>query len=134
MPDPRQAAYGEALEHWIGHFWETPMAVRSAFTNHRGMQQVPSECAIFRKSNHLLGARCGSPRGKLLDQFKTNHGSVLLTDIFGWASCPWRGASNVIITRLPFAVPDHPLVEAKLELIEEARGDPFTNIRCRKRS
>ena len=27
---------------------------------------------------------------------------------------------------LPFAVPDHPLIEAKLELIEERGGDPFT--------
>jgi ATP-dependent DNA helicase DinG len=32
----------------------------------------------------------------------------------------------VIITRLPFAVPDHPLVEAKLEFIIERGGDAFT--------
>src|SRR5205823_2148725 len=31
-----------------------------------------------------------------------------------------------IITRLPFAVPDHPRIEAKLELVEERGGDPFT--------
>ena len=40
--------------------------------------------------------------------------------------CPGEALSNVIITRLPFAVPDHPLIEAKLELIQARGGDAFT--------
>ena len=38
---------------------------------------------------------------------------------------PGEALSNVIVTRLPFAVPDHPLTAARLEQIEAERGNPF---------
>ena len=40
---------------------------------------------------------------------------------------PGNALSNVIVTRLPFAVPDHPLTAARLERIEESGGNPFMN-------
>src|SRR5947207_417783 len=131
MPDPRDAKYEEALEHWIAHFVEkTDGRAFVLFTNHRSMQQVGERMAQFfsQKQFNLLVQGGGAPRGKLLDQFKTTPGSVLFgTDSF-WmgVDVPGEALSNVIITRLPFAVPDHPLIEAKLELIEERGGDPFT--------
>jgi len=131
VPDPRDAAYEEALEHWIAHFVEqTDGCAFVLFTSHRGMQQVAERMAQFfsQKKFNLLVQGGGAPRGKLLDQFKTTPRSVLFgTDSF-WmgVDVPGDALSNVIITRLPFAVPDHPLIEAKLELIEERGGDPFT--------
>jgi ATP-dependent DNA helicase DinG len=131
MPDPREAKYEESLEHWIAHFVEkTDGRAFVLFTSYRGMQQVAERMAQFfsEKKFNLLLQGGGAPRGKLLDQFKTTPRSVLFgTDSF-WmgVDVPGEALSNVIITRLPFAVPDHPLIEAKLELIEERGGDPFT--------
>jgi ATP-dependent DNA helicase DinG len=131
MPDPREAGYGEALEHWIAHFVEkTEGCAFVLFTSYRGMQQIADRMAQFfsQKKFNLLVQGGGAPRGKLLDQFKITPRSVLFgTDSF-WmgVDVPGEALSNVIITRLPFAVPDHPLIEAKLELIEGRGGDPFT--------
>jgi ATP-dependent DNA helicase DinG len=131
MPDPRGALYEEALAEWISHFVkETEGRAFVLFTSYRGMQQMAGRMQPFFVANkmNLLVQGAGAPRGRLLEQFKTTPRSVLFgTDSF-WmgVDVPGEALSNVIITRLPFAVPDHPLIEAKLELIEERGGDPFT--------
>src|SRR3954464_97774 len=131
MPDPRDAGYAKALAHWVGHFvTETEGRAFVLFTSYRVMQQLAGEMESFFAQNdlNLLVQGQGAPRGKLLEQFKATPRSVLFgTDSF-WmgVDVPGDALSNVIITRLPFAVPDHPLIEAKLELIEANGGDAFT--------
>ncbi len=131
MPDPRDDAYSAALAEWIGRFVEdTDGRAFVLFTSYRSMQQLAEEMESFfvRQKMNLLVQGKGAPRSQLLEQFKNTPRSVLFgTDSF-WmgVDVPGEALSNVIITRLPFAVPDHPLTEAKLELIQARGGDAFT--------
>jgi ATP-dependent DNA helicase DinG len=131
MPDPREAAYHEALAEWVGRFvLQSDGRAFVLFTSYRTMQQLAGAMEPFfvREKMPLFVQGKGAPRSRLLEQFKTTPRSVLFgTDSF-WmgVDVPGDALSNVIITRLPFAVPDHPLIEAKLELIEVRGGDAFT--------
>jgi ATP-dependent DNA helicase DinG len=131
MPDPRDTGYEESLAHWIEHFvGQTDGRAFVLFTNYRAMQELAARIENFCAEHdlNLLVQGGGLPRTKLLDQFKSTPRSVLFgTDSF-WSGVdvPGHALRNVIITRLPFAVPDHPLIEAKLENIEACGGDAFT--------
>jgi ATP-dependent DNA helicase DinG len=131
MPDPRDGGYTDALAQWIKHFvLQTEGRAFVLFTSYRDLQRVADAMApVFAEHKmNLLVQGQGVPRTRLLEQFKTSPRNVLFgTDSF-WTGVdvPGEALSNVIITRLPFAVPDHPLIEAKLELIESRGGDAFT--------
>src|SRR5947207_2011871 len=131
MPDPRDAGYQKALEHWLAHFVEkTDGRAFVLFTSYRDMQHVAGALEKFFTANdmNLLVQGGGAPRSKLLEQFKSTPRRVLFgTDsLWGGVDVPGEALSNVIITRLPFAVPDTPLIEAKLELIQQRGGYAFT--------
>jgi ATP-dependent DNA helicase DinG len=130
MPEPKDPSYEESLVKWIAHFTEESRARAFVlFTSYRTMQGVASRMENFfaDKGWNLLVQGGGLSRSRMLESFREEGESVLFgTDSF-WTGVdlPGEALSSVIITRLPFVTPDHPLTEAKLEEIEAEGGDPF---------
>jgi len=134
MPEPSEGQrFQEALEGWIQRFVGMTKGKAFVLFTSRAMLRKTADgmAGWFEEQGiRLLVQDKGNSRTRLLKEFKEDRDSVLFgTDSF-WqgVDVPGEALSNVILTRLPFSVPNEPLFEARCERIKELGGEPFREL------
>jgi ATP-dependent DNA helicase DinG len=131
LPDPRDGdAFEDALpDAVLRHVQRTLGHAFVLFTSYQSLDRCHAACAsaLIQSGYVVLKQGEGMPRGRMLEEFRAAASAVLFgTDSF-WqgVDVPGEALQNVIITRLPFSVPTHPLQQARTEAIEQRGGSAF---------
>lgn len=130
LPEPNDEKFveaaGEAVKKYV---LQTQGRAFVLFTSYQMLENFAKQMKDWLDENNieLLQQGVGQDRTTLLKRFKMDGRFVLFgTDSF-WQGVDVAGEalSNVIIVRLPFAVPDTPLLAGRLDKIREEGGNPF---------
>jgi ATP-dependent DNA helicase DinG len=126
MPDPREPNFPEAAARCIRRVLEISKGrAFCLFTSYSQMRDLYDRLLPVLDYPILLHGN--APRKALLDEFRSTPNAVLFGTSSFWQGVDVQGEalSCVIIDRLPFAVPNDPVVQARMKAIEEAGGKPF---------
>jgi ATP-dependent DNA helicase DinG len=130
LPDPNEPAFVDSAAQAVSKYVQkTQGRAFVLFTSYQMLEAIAQKCADSLAENgiRLLQQGAEFDRTALLKLFKSEDNCVLFgTDSF-WqgVDVPGEALSNVIIVRLPFAVPDQPLIAGRLEQIKQQGGNPF---------
>ncbi|MDR0390631.1 MAG: hypothetical protein LBH59_01900 [Planctomycetaceae bacterium] len=132
LPDSREEVlrpfYASAIKRYL---LESDGGAFILFTSYTSLTRTANDITSWLASNNMpmLTQGDGIPRSEMIHRFKKSNRSVLFgTDSF-WqgVDVPGESLRNVIITKLPFLVPNQPVVEAKIESIKNRGGNPFND-------
>lgn len=123
-------SYVNALTQWIERtIMKTNGKALVLFTNSLLMKEIGNRLkeSLNEQRLELLIQGEGLSRKNILDRFKADINSVLfgLDSFWLGVDVPGESLSNLILTKLPFTVPDHPLIQARLEYIDSKGGNSF---------
>ena len=130
MPDPNSSEFVPAVTEKIKHYLKlTHGKAFVLFTSYKMMDEVYDAVAPYLEAIGLDTFKQGGElsRTDMLQAFREDTDSVLFGTSSFWEGVDVRGEalSNVIITRLPFEVPTHPVMEARVKQIKESGGNEF---------
>ena len=128
MPEPASEGYVERLcaeASALCHASRGRALVLS--TSYRVLEQLAKH--LTETLPYRVLVQGSAPRERLLEQFRAEVDSVLVATQTFWEGIdvPGDTLSLVIIEKLPFQVPDDPLVAARCERIRLEGGDPFSD-------
>ena len=126
MPDPREPRFVEAASHRIRKLLEiTRGRAFCLFTSYAQMNQIYER--LLGEIEFPMLLQGSAPKNALLEEFRITPNCVLFATSSFWQGVDVQGEqlSCVIIDRLPFAVPNDPVVAARIKVIDEGGGSAF---------
>ena len=126
LPEPRNPAFAKAAADEVARILEHSRGRAFVlFTSYQQMRVVYEIVSYAVDYPTLLQGT--APRSALLDEFRATPNCVLFATSSFWqgVDVPGEQLSCVIIDKLPFAAPGDPVVNARIESIRKAGGNPF---------